>query len=68
MIHELERVVLADDLPNYKLKRGDIGTVVLVHRAGSGYEVKFIALELWETLAVVTLYSEQVRPIGHHRG
>ncbi len=30
MISELDRVVLTADLPEYDLKTGDIGTVVLV--------------------------------------
>ena len=39
MIQELDRIVLATDLPEYNLKNGDIGTVVLVHQEGVGYEV-----------------------------
>ena len=62
MIRELDSVVLACDLPEHGLKRGDVGTVVLVH-AGAGYEVEFMTLD-GETLAVVTLREEQLRPIG----
>lgn len=36
MIHELESTVLTEDLPEHSLKRGDIGTAVLVHRNGEG--------------------------------
>lgn len=64
MIQELAGVVLTDDLPAYGLKRGDIGTVVLIHRGGAGYEVEFVALD-GETIAVVTVLASQVRPIGH---
>jgi hypothetical protein len=64
MIRELESVALLNDLPEEGLKRGDIGTVVLVHQRGKGYEVEFATLD-GETLAVVTLLAEQVRPIGH---
>lgn len=64
MIQELASVVLTDDLPAYGLKRGDIGTVVLIHRGGAGYEVEFVALD-GETIAVVTVLASQVRPIGH---
>ena len=39
MIQELDSVVLTTDLPEYRLERGDIGTVVLLHRDGEGYEV-----------------------------
>ena len=62
MIRELDSVVLACDLPKHGLKRGDVGTVVLVH-AGAGYEVEFMTLD-GETLAVVSLRDEQLRPIG----
>jgi uncharacterized protein DUF4926 len=64
MIKELDSVVLTVDLPKHGLKQGDIGTVVLVHRGGEGYEVEFMTLD-GETLAVVTLLHSQVRPIGH---
>lgn len=37
MIQELEDVILVSDLPQNGLQRGDIGTVVLVHRGGKGY-------------------------------
>ena len=63
MIAELESVVLTTDLPEEGLERGDIGTVVLVHRGGEGYEVEFAMLE-GETVAVVTLLASQVRRIG----
>ncbi len=63
MIRELDSVVLTEDLPDYGLKRGDIGTVVLTHRGGEGYEVEFMTLD-GETVAVVSLLSSQVRPIG----
>ena len=61
MIAELERVILTEDLPDYSLKAGDIGTVILVHRGGEGYEVEFVALN-GETLAVTTVLASQVRP------
>jgi hypothetical protein len=64
MIRELDRVVLTTDLPEYRLKKGDIGTVVLVHQGGKGYEVEFVTLD-GETVAVVSLFDTQLRPIGH---
>jgi hypothetical protein len=64
MIKELDGVVLTADLPEHGLKQGDIGTIVMVHRGGEGYEVEFMALD-GETLAVVTLLPSHVRPIGH---
>jgi hypothetical protein len=64
VIKELDPVVLVADIPDYHLAGGDIGTVVLVHQGGEGYEVEFIALD-GETIAVVTLSADQVRPVGH---
>ncbi len=63
MMEELDRVVLTVDLPEHGLRRGDVGTVVLVHRGGEGYEVEFVTLT-GDTLAVVSVYAEQVRPVG----
>jgi hypothetical protein len=63
MIAELDSVVLTEELPEYGLKPGDVGTVVLVHRGGAGYEVEFTTLG-GETVAVVSLFAAQVRPIG----
>ena len=61
MIEELEDVILTSDLPEHGLARGDIGTVVLVHKEGKGYEVEFTTLD-GETVAIVTLLASQVRP------
>lgn len=65
MIQELEDIILDCDLPEHKLRRGDIGTVVLIHRDGEGYEVEFTTLD-GETVAVVTLEAAQIRP-AHKR-
>jgi hypothetical protein len=62
MIQELDRVVLTADLPEHDLKAGDVGTVVLMHGQGEGYEVEFVALD-GETVAVVSVFASQVRPI-----
>ncbi|MCI0441290.1 MAG: DUF4926 domain-containing protein [Chloroflexi bacterium] len=62
-IKELDEVVLVKDLPEYGLRAGDIGTVVLVHRREKGYEVEFVALD-GETIAAITLMANEVRPIG----
>lgn len=64
MIQELEDVI-SECLPKHGLRRGDISTVVLVHRGGKGYEVEFTALD-GEAVAVVTLLAAQVRP-AHKR-
>ena len=60
MIKELDSVVLTEDLPEIKLKKGDVGTVVLVHQNGEGYEVEFVRLG-GEIIAVTTLFAKQVR-------
>jgi Domain of unknown function (DUF4926) len=61
MIQETEDVILTCDLPEQGLARGDIGTVVLIHGKGKGYEVEFTTLD-GETIAIVTLTADQVRP------
>lgn len=63
MITELDRVALTTDLPEYNLKIGDIGTVVLVHQEGLGYEVEFMTLT-GKTITIISLFSSQVRAIG----
>jgi hypothetical protein len=63
MIKELDSVVLTTDLPEYRLESGDIGTVVMVHSGGAGYEVEFVTLD-GRTVAVTTLLSSQLRPIA----
>ena len=62
MIRELDNVVLTVDLPEHRLKKGDVGTVVLLHDS-RGYEVEFMTRG-GETLAVVSLLKDQVRPVG----
>lgn len=63
MIQELDRVILKIDLPEYGLEQGDIGTVVMVHQNGAGYEVEFVTLN-GDTVAVVSLYNKQIHPIS----
>ena len=61
MMQDLEDVIRTCDLPEQGLAHGDIGTVVLVHEKGKGYEVEFTTLD-GETIAIVTLTAMQVRP------
>ena len=63
MIREHDCIVLLEDLPENRLKAGNIGTVVHVHKDGAGYEVEFMTLA-GETVAVVTLLPSQLRPIA----
>ena len=62
MLKELDTIVLTSDLPEFGLRAGDLGTVVLVHKH-RGYEAEFVTLD-GETAAVVSLTPEQVRPEG----
>jgi Domain of unknown function (DUF4926) len=61
-MRELDLIVLTRDLPGEDLRAGDIGTVVLVHQAGAGFEVEFSTLG-GQALAVVTLTADDVRPV-----
>jgi hypothetical protein len=63
MISELDTVVLTRDLPADGLEAGDVGTVVLVHDKGAGYEVEFTSLA-GDTLAVVTMPAGAVRAVS----
>jgi hypothetical protein len=60
MIRELDSVVLTIDRPEYGLKNGDVGTVVLIHRGGAGYEVEFETLD-GETVVVTSVAASQLR-------
>lgn len=68
MIRELDAVALTCDLEQHGLRAGDVGTVVLTH-GDAAYEVEFMTFG-GDTIAVVTLTKDQVRPIGpdevHH--
>jgi hypothetical protein len=65
MIHELDRVVLTERVPTLGLEAGDIGTVVLVHDGGRGFEVEFVTLG-GDTLGVTTLTADDVRPVDRN--
>ena len=65
MIKELDTVVLTRDMPEQKLRQGDLGAVVLVHGDGRAYEVEFVTLG-GETVATVTLPYDAVRAVTGH--
>ena len=65
MVKELDRIILTKEIPESKLKQGDIGIVVLIHDKSAGYEVEFSTLD-GDTISVVTLNSEDVREIRKH--
>lgn len=58
-MEELDLITLTTDLPDYDLKAGDRGTIVLVHGQGEAFEVEFI--KAGRTVAVTTLESDQVQ-------
>ncbi len=61
-IQELDAIALTGDLPAHGLKRGDVGTAVLVHGAGEAFEVEFVGYD-GHTVALVTLEHALVRPL-----
>jgi len=58
---ELDPVVLVRDIPDYDLRRGDLGAVVHVY-GSSGVEVEFVRLS-GLTQALITLQVDDVRPV-----
>ena len=63
MLTEHSMVVLNRDLPDAGLQSGDVGAIVHVYRSGNAFEVEFVDGD-GTTIAVVTLDSDDVRPIG----
>jgi hypothetical protein len=63
MIREHERVVMTVDLPQYGLRSGDIGVVVMIHGDHEGYELEVFSAD-GHTLDVVTVDADQVRPVS----
>ena len=59
---ELDTVVLNRDLPDWRLRRGDLGAVVHVYEP-DGLEVEFVSGS-GRTEALVTLKKTDVRPVG----
>ncbi|CAN5790945.1 DUF4926 domain-containing protein [soil metagenome] len=62
MIKELDSVVLKRDLSDHGLEQGDVGAVVHRYSTGETLEVEFVTGE-GETVAVLTLDAEEVRPM-----
>ena len=61
-IKELDVVALTCDLPEHGLKRGDVGTAVLVHGHGEAFEVEFVDYN-GHTVALLTLELPQIRSL-----
>jgi Domain of unknown function (DUF4926) len=58
----LDTVVLAAELPEHRLTRGDLGAVVAVH-GPNALEVEFVRAS-GDTIAVVTVKPDQIRAIS----
>jgi hypothetical protein len=63
MIQEHDRVMLTVDVPEYGLKAGDVGVVVMIHDEGAGYELEVLTAD-GNTLDVITVEAQQVRPVS----
>ncbi|WP_255772860.1 DUF4926 domain-containing protein [Dyadobacter pollutisoli] len=61
-INEFDKVVLAENIAELGLEIGDVGTVVMTHQNGKGFEVEFVTLD-GKTIAVETLFLHQIRPV-----
>lgn len=55
-------MVLTKPMVVLGLEAGDIGTVVMVHGGGRGFEVEFVTLD-GQRHAVTTVLADDVRPI-----
>jgi len=62
MYKEHEIIALTKDIPEHRLCAGDIGAIVAVYESG-GLEVEFTTAE-GDTISVVTLKTEDVRPLA----
>jgi len=63
MLAEHSLVVLTRDIPESGLYAGDVGAIVHIYEQGAAYEVEFVDGD-GTTIALVTLKSESVRPVG----
>ena len=62
---EFDIVVLKSDLPDHRLKSGDIGTVVHKYSDGDAAEVEFVTGE-GRTVGVITLRVGDLRLMRDH--
>ena len=61
---EHSRVVLTEDLSEYGLLAGKVGTVIHVHRDPLGYELEFFSPD-GKTMAVGSVLPHQVRAFAN---
>lgn len=62
MINYLDPVALTRDIPQHRLRRGDVGSVVFEHEPGT-YEVEFVTGG-GTTMALLTLAEDALRPLA----
>jgi hypothetical protein len=62
-INEHDCGVLTADLPDDKLKSGDVGTVIHIHKSAAAYEVEFATLD-GHTFTVATGQGNKLRPVS----
>jgi hypothetical protein len=63
MINEFDQVALTQDLPEYRLIAGDVGTVVDITPNEKQYTLEFFNFS-GDTIAVVPVASSQIRAVG----
>ena len=62
MFQELDLIVLTRDIADYRLQKGDIGTVVHIYGSGEACEVEFVNAQ-GDTVALLTLDVKDIRPL-----
>ena len=62
MIKEFDEVVLMKDIPEKKLKKGYVGTIVDIHQEGAGYTLEFFNMKE-DTISLATVRAEDVREL-----
>jgi Domain of unknown function (DUF4926) len=63
MIKNVERVILLRDLKDTPFKKGDVGTVVMIHPEAKGYEIEFFAVDGC-TLGVETVSDDEIKSVN----
>ncbi len=63
MLREHDRIVLTRDIAADRLRAGDCGTIMQVHRDGAAFEVEFLTLD-GNTAAVATVPASRLRPVA----
>jgi hypothetical protein len=61
----LDVVALLKDLPRYRLRRGQVGTIVEAYKSGR-YEVEFVDND-GQTIALATLPKNALLPLSYDR-